>query len=439
MKETPRVQNIILNSEKKFSTDKKQYREEKEAAIILLYQSYKDTASRIDKIDETIQQLGNVDTKEYYNLLDKREKLLAEKKSFLEDIQKETTEYNTSQRENVKKAKLELTKILKKELIRMRIRRNAIEHEQDKPNGYEEALEDLMNAITLCETTLAEFQDKKQETIDNSTEKTSDSSEKEYVEIPYFKLYDDLYGTQKKIFHLPRKNVSENKEAKQDIKSSNSQEAINDAKNPNNEEVTKKIENLNYEIIDDMEQARQDDKKISIHIAGDDFEISFSSLHNIHKNVYEDLHINEMCNKISGNGILGKIRSSHLAKKINPLTIKCLDSIGNYELIQEYIKSIYKKERFPFDILYNLKNLSRMQRWEFQRLIKSEQKSGAKIIEKSANKRNSFPDKKAFNKKMHVDGKNEEIARNFFENIQKEKEAENETIPSDFYNGPEYE
>lgn len=455
MQEILRIEDMILRTQKEY---RKKYYLRNSAVYKLLSDSYNDVNSQIQQIDEELQKLGKVKTDKYYILMNKRKRLLAQRESFLQDIQKEEDKYNLSPEGIDKKIEaetnLKLRKILAKELTTIERKIHTII--QEKNSEYAETLEDLLNAQAFCKIKLNELEDKENPETSHTSKKPSyeivDDLNKTRTNIYSCEIIDDFKKTRSNINYYKTIDVLENAYNHTDYYTNNipkSESTIKmknarskNVQNPNTQHSntqSKEAQISTSEIIDDMEQACQDyknninqDKKIYIHIADNDFKVSFPSLHEMSKNMYEDLNINEMCEQIAGGGILGKMRSSHLAKKINPITIKCLDSIGDYELIQEYIKSIYNKKPFPFELSFDLKNLSRIQKWQFQRFIKSEQKSGAKIIEKLANKNNSLPKsseltnhpvgRPAFFKKF--DGNNEKIAKNFRENSQKQDQQE---------------
>ncbi len=202
-------------------------------------------------------------------------------------------------------------------------------------------------------------------------------------------------------------------------------------------EASQTLKNTSYEIVDDLNKTRTIIHSCEI---SDDLKNTRTNM-NYYKtiDVLENTHnltdyYSSRDNNISKSESTSKIKdaksrnaqnsdtehSNTQSKEAQTADSGIIDDMKQAH--QEYIKSIYNKKPFPFELLYNLKNLFRIQKWKFQRLIKSEQKNGAKAIGKIANKKNLSPDRRAFNKRMHADGKNEEIARNFYENSQKENQ-----------------
>lgn len=195
-------------------------------------------------------------------------------------------------------------------------------------------------------------------------------------------------------------------------------------------EALQTLKNTSYEIIDDLNKTRTIIHSCEI---SDDLKDTRTNI-NYYKtiDVLENTHnltdyYSSRNNNICKSESTGKIKDAESRNVQNSYTRHSNTQSKEFETPdsgiiddmkqahQEYIKSIYNKKSFPFKLFYNLKNLFRIQKWKFQRLIKSEQKSGAKAIGKIANKKNLFPDREAFNKRIHADGKNEEIARNFYE------------------------
>ena len=111
----------------------------------------------------------------------------------------------------------------------------------------------------------------------------------------------------------------------------------------------------------------------------------------------------------------GKIKEFFLARKLNPITIKVLDYMGKPETISGYIKRIEYNEPFYFDLSYDTNNLTKAQKRKLMKLIREEQKSGARMLENPSNTTPSTKDdKSSFIPK--ADGNQQETAQRFLEN-----------------------
>lgn len=474
MQETIRIQEILFTFENKLSEIKSHYYPNEDFAFLFdLFSHRDDIKIEIGKIDNELKQMGTTDSEQYHILTNKKNNLLKQHKETIEKIKIAQNKYDLSKKdsdkniaEKQKDLESQLNILLTEELSIIKTKIDTLT--QDKTEQYEEKKEDLLNAKALCEITLKELKNKEEKITHNSEKKEEppsyfelfddlkgtrkkiyssnevtsriekpefkipndtkekpsnmekpefkvpdETKQKQYVKIPSFKLYDDLYGTEKWIYYSRRKSDN--------------------------------VKKSDFKIIDDMQAAHeeyknvQNDKKIYAHIEqkstmfSKDFAIPISSINKPKKTLYDEIGIHKICEEIAGGGTLGKLRGSYLAKKLNPTTIKILDSIGNSKMLQDYIKSIYCNKTFPFDLSYNLRDLNAVQKWKFQKSIKSEEKSGAKIIGKLFDKNISLPespkssfekDKTTFMTRTKTDGKNEEVAENFRKNSQNQRENE---------------
>lgn len=343
--------------------------------------------------------------------------------------------------------KSKLIQMLEEELTNIKI---ALKEQQIS----QEESEDLRNARALCEINLRELkgkdeslplsEDKEDKSLETSSQQTistteiSSNEEKSLGENTLeYTINDDMDGFSIPVYLTPQNKKSEFKiiddmeqfpeeenhnervkeiEATDKFQTPSSQESFS---NPLDYDITddmyktittihystpqnsKKSENSDFEIIDDMEQARKSeedtqqkesiDKDIDIYISekngfvqytdkeGKKLELSISSIKEEKPNTYKRISINKMCKKIAGN----KIQGAYLSHKINPILIKILDGTGNNQMIYDYIESIHNHQPLPFNLHHDLSGLTEIEKWKLQRFTKSEEKSRAEIIKDS--------------------------------------------------------
>ncbi len=445
MDKTAIIGNMIFDFNKKLASVKSTCSPNKDYIDTFLYPCIDGINKQIQEIDIILQKSGEIHTENYDNLIARRKNLLTQQESFLEDIQKEEAKLHLSPeeldkiiKEQQEKIKCEFIQTLTDELKNIETQ---ITDKNCKSKMDEEQWEDLINAKALCEIKLDELkennstlelpneiqnpenppQQKEPEEFENpvsstkANESVTPSSQENFSNPPDYEITDDMNGTITRIHSTPQNN--------------------------------RKSENSDYEIIDDMEQARKSEedtqekesigKDINIYISekngfvqytdkeGKKLELSISSIKEEKPNTYKRIPINKMCKKVAGN----RLQGAYLSHKISPILIKILDSTGNNQMIYDYIESIHNHQPLPFNLYHDLSGLTEIEKWKLQRFTKSEEKCGAEIIKDSEVKL-LFEQKPEKTKKRNtdfipkVDGNHEEIA----------KKHNEQKRPQDFFN-----
>lgn len=435
MEVTPRIQNIISDFQEKLQTVEQNYYANKGFIDMFLYPSRDSIEKQIQDIDTALQELKEVDTEEYHNLMNKREELLLQQESFSEEIQREEAKYNLSLeevnkriKEEQEKIKCEFIKTLTDELqdIETQMTDKTISTESQM---NQEAWEDLKNAKALCEIYLKELKEK-DESIEISEEnqnsenlsqqeeqkKSEDSSdytiiddmnntsttfhlEGDYIEDSDFKIIDDMEE-----FSKEPKEIQESKipYSQKNSLEPLSYEIIDDMANATipKRSQNRNVEDSDFEIIDDMEQSYQDgennpNKEIQIHIEekngiihysdneGNSIELSISSINGKNKTTGR-ANVNKICKELTGNAI----KATYLSSKIHPAIIEILNRTKNNKIIWDYIESIYEKKPLPFNLQHSLIGLTSIEKWIKQKFTRPEEKSGAQIVGKLWDKDN---------------------------------------------------
>lgn len=293
------IQQQIATFEKQMSTiENEHYPHAEFSHLFDLYHAQSKIDKRLDEMDEKFKKMT---VQEYNIILNERKNLLTKKKEISESIKKAQEQYFSLKeeadkqiKEKQKVCKDKFTKTLTTILIHVEKKINAVK--QHPSNQDQKYLEDLLKIQTLCECKLNELQSEPQPTIINFSDiKVAKEKEqpkkpihsqptenpKKHVFVPYHSIYYDYpEGYEKREYYSRRKNT------------------------PVNRKETAPSKSLDSVIMDDMNQAKNDDKKIHMHIIDKDFEIPVCLIYEKKKTLYKRMGIHDICKGIFGNGLV---------------------------------------------------------------------------------------------------------------------------------------